>query len=396
MSARPHRHESRTTPIAHHRSLPLLIVIVMLASQIGSPTVVGGTEAPRRDVAEYARMVGVDIAEAERRLALQDTIAQFRQELELEEASAFGGLYIDHEPQYRVVVQFTEGGGAALRRHPPPASIVSEIALEKVDYTLQQLHNDLETLSTRIDDGPYALDIDITENRVVVEATQRADAEALESSPIALPPTARVKIVEELPSAAVNFYGGLHLPLCTLGFTMWKFTTANSNRRVTTAGHCGNSQTYNGAALTYMGDEQKGPGHDEQSHKLPGATYRNWIRDDSAGGTRSITAKRPRIQQDIGQFVCHYGKTTGYGCGFIVSVTAGSCGGSGSGNIGLKVDSDPDGPGFDLSEGGDSGGPWFLNSIAFGTTSCQQGFDAIYVAIDVVESGLGATLLITP
>lgn len=129
---------------------------------------------------------------------------------------------------------------------------------------------------------------------------------------------------------------------------------------------------------------------------MSGATYKNWIRDDAAGGTRSITSKWLRVQQDVGQFVCHYGKTTKYGCGFIVSVTAGSCGGSGSGSIGIKVDSDPDGTGFDLSESGDSGGPWFLNADAFGTMSCQQGFDGIYVAIDVVESGLGATLLITP
>lgn len=89
-------------------------------------------------------------------------------------------------------------------------------------------------------------------------------------------------------------------------------------------------------------------------------------------------------------------RATSYLLGFIVSVSSGSCGGGGSGTIGIRVDSDPGGPGFDLAESGDSGGPWFLNNTAYGTMSCQAGVDAIYVAIDVVESGLGSTLLITP
>ena len=61
-------------------------------------------------------------------------------------------------------------------------------------------------------------------------------------------------------------------------------------------------------------------------------------------------------------------------------------------NTAIKVDSDPDGPGFDLSEGGDSGGPWFSSTTALGTMSCQQGFDAIYVATNYIEGGLGATI----
>jgi len=62
----------------------------------------------------------------------------------------------------------------------------------------------------------------------------------------------------------------------------------------------------------------------------------------------------------------------------------------------IRVDSDPDGTRFDLSEPGDSGGPWSNGSTAWGTMSCQQGFDAIYVPIDIVESGLGAHVLLVP
>lgn len=62
----------------------------------------------------------------------------------------------------------------------------------------------------------------------------------------------------------------------------------------------------------------------------------------------------------------------------------------------IKVDSDPNGPGIDLSEPGDSGGPWYEQNVALGTMSCQQGNDAIYMASDYIETGLSATILTSP
>jgi len=41
--------------------------------------------------------------------------------------------------------------------------------------------------------------------------------------------------------------------------------------------------------------------------------------------------------------------------------------------------------GIDLSNPGDSGGPWFINYEALGTMSCENGLDAIYSPIDYVE-----------
>ncbi len=50
---------------------------------------------------------------------------------------------------------------------------------------------------------------------------------------------------------------------------------------------------------------------------------------------------------------------------------------------------------LDLANGGDSGGPWYISETALGTMSCQAwvepyGYiDAIYVAEDYIETGLG-------
>lgn len=58
---------------------------------------------PSPDTIEYARLVGVSFEEAQHRLALQDVIGELGARLERQ--PSFGGLYIEHVPEYRVFVQ---------------------------------------------------------------------------------------------------------------------------------------------------------------------------------------------------------------------------------------------------------------------------------------------------
>lgn len=57
-------------------------------------------------------------------------------------------------------------------------------------------------------------------------------------------------------------------------------------------------------------------------------------------------------------------------------------------------------PGTDLSSGGDSGGPVFYNSSAYGVITGSAGFvvldDVLFIASNYVESGLGVTILTAP
>jgi len=102
---------------------------------------------------------------------------------------------------------------------------------------------------------------------------------------------------------------------------------------------------------------------------------------------QEITGFVSRDNQNIGDWECKYGMTTRFGCGELISKTS-YCS-TYAANVGLRLHND----GVDLSQPGDSGGPFFSNTNALAIMSCQNGNDAYGVGIDWVLSGLGVTLL---
>jgi hypothetical protein len=109
-----------------------------------------------------------------------------------------------------------------------------------------------------------------------------------------------------------DIYGGLALSTCTSGFSVRH--NSSGSLGIVTAAHCPNSQSYLGSSLPFQ-SEAWGGWYDQQWHTAPGFVVRNWMYDGS--GTRSITSRTLWGYQYVGEFVCKYGKTTGYGCGTI-------------------------------------------------------------------------------
>ena len=62
-----------------------------------------------QDSRMYAEQFCIGLAEAIRRLTLQESIGKLGAALEANEAATLGGLWIQHEPEFRVVVAFTVG-----------------------------------------------------------------------------------------------------------------------------------------------------------------------------------------------------------------------------------------------------------------------------------------------
>lgn len=103
---------------------------------------------------------------------------------------------------------------------------------------------------------------------------------------------------------------------------------------------------------------------------------------------RPIYSIKVRDDQALNEFVCKYGMTTGYGCGLIVSKSVRPA--SDHDNTFIQLHNSDN---LDLAEPGDSGGPVFYGSIAYGTIAYEWDKDMLYMAVNYVEQGLGVTVL---
>jgi hypothetical protein len=351
-----------------------------------------GTTSPSSssaDARSYASEYGVDIGEAARRLGLQELVGEVGARIAADEAATYAGHWIEHQPAFKVVFAFTSDGDR-MRRYFDGTPLESVVEIRSASFTAARLEADVQRLLADPSERPFDLEIDTIANRIDIGVLSLADFAVYASKTnLSVPDTARVVLISKRPTPAANMYAGRPLTDCTSGFSVQKSST---NRGISTAGHCGNSETWvdTGQALAFQA-QSVGGSHDEQWHKRSDATIKNWAWDGNPDW-RWITGKRHRNNQSVGDYVCKFGKSTGYGCGNIVSKSTTGCVADPNATF-IKVHNSS---GQDLANGGDSGGPWYISETALGITSCQQGIDAHYTAENYVESGLGVSIMASP
>ena len=339
-----------------------------------------GDEALVKDAREYASAMKVDLDEAIRRLKLQGDIGDLNAGLAEKEGDTFAGLWIQHQPKYRVIVQFTRNGEATIRpyiENGPLAGLVevrtASVTLSELEAARAQASQVTQGLGIRAYSG-----INVFENRAelyVLDPVQLNDA--LRKANLQLPANVEVIKVNELPREVTDIFGGKALRTCTSGFSV---RNASWIKGITTAGHCSNWQTYNGTNLPFKSGTTGGV-YDIQWHTAPGFTVRNLVFDGTYN--RYIYGRKFSYSQAVGEWVCKYGKTTGYACGTIYLKNVDGA------NIAVRW--------IGVAEG-DSGGPGFWNNTAYGTTisSCTFGdgsFGTIYGPVDHIYNILGLTVL---
>ncbi len=140
------------------------------------------SEALLQDARHYAAGMGVDLDEAVRRLQAQRTIGELGAELEANEQSTFGGLWIQHKPEFKVVVAFTLDGEETVRPYIQGTSLADMVEVREVEATLAELREAqsaageiLNQLGIRASSG-----IDIT-NNVVQLYLSEAEKEELDA-----------------------------------------------------------------------------------------------------------------------------------------------------------------------------------------------------------------------
>jgi hypothetical protein len=368
---------------------------IALASILSLPGPIVSVELAAVDpaLAWYSATYGVSEARAAIESELADLAGTVEVALEAGEPDAFGGLYLDHEPELNLTVLVSGPTNRRVEAYLPPA-LATILTVRQVTYPLAALEADAAAIRSLEPIVPFDVGVNVRMNRVEVYTADRIELdEYLSDHNAALPDsTVIVDVVRQIqPATHIIVRGGLALTTCSTGFTV---RNASSTKGVLTAAHCQDSQSFAGVAMVFH-DDTFGGSHDEQWHRGTQFTFEPKYQIGSTA--YFVTGKRSRAEQAVGAAVCKIGKSTGYDCGEIVnkSIAPGYVPNAAATFIQASTNGSAD-----MSSGGDSGGVVEWNHLAYGIVSGEMCFitcwDLIYTPINYVESGLGVTVLTGP
>lgn len=346
----------------------------------------------------YAQTYRVPVSEAQRRLARVPAIAQLEQRLQRELPESFAGLYIEHQPAYRVVVRFTKTPKALLARYTKDPVFVAQLA----PRPLELLRGAQEELAAQLSSSGVAFEsgVDVKASQVNLFVLDTAAAAKRLSGLMAVADYIKVQKVPALmtPTAIV---GGNQVDgstqRCTTGFNVFN---AARELGVITAGHCDNALTYIGSPNVTLAfqSEQNGGSLDLQWNKQSGGTAQEQSnRIKLVGGpqaTMDITSETTAANLPLGATVCKMGVTTNYTCGEVADKNAQAMY---AGSVGtyIRVHNASNQV---MTAAGDSGGPVFGTNTAYGLVHGRGGTgtpthnDLYFMPVDHF-SAIGVTLL---
>jgi hypothetical protein len=332
-------------------------------------------EAIAEDAVQYAAQFAVTPDEAVRRLKAQQASTAATDAIGREFSDRLAGIAIEHAPAYRIVVLLT-GDQPVADRSADGVPIVFRTgakgthaqAIDALRKHLIDLRSDLPNargagydqrtgevvlLVTRADADKFGLD------------AIRSRAEHVSGVPV------RVTI-NELNESNMSVDGGgrvegLNLQtnrrnLCTTAFVV----TNGETNAITTAAHCPDELTYvdrDGTSTTLPMIGSWGAAYrDVQINGSANSPDPLFYSNRGAGALRSLASWRNVASTRAGDFVCHYGESSGYSCATVeltdYAPPGDLCGG-------------PCFPTWVTVKGpncvaGDSGGPVFTGDVAFG------------------------------
>jgi hypothetical protein len=332
-------------------------------------------QALAQDSAQYAAQFGVSPAEALRRLKAQEASVAATDAIAREFAERLAGISVEHSPEYRIVVLLTGSEPVAARTAAGIPIVFRTGARATHAQAVAAMRRHLVDFRTELP-GARGAGYDQRTGEVVLLITPaeaqspgveaiRARAEAISAVPVRV-------VVNPLLESNMGVVGGARVEglnvltnrqnRCTTAFVV----TNGEVNAITTAAHCPDQLTYAEA--------------DGSSVLLPmigswGAAYRDvqingsaksadpyFYSDEAAGSLRKVETWRSVASTRAGDFVCHYGSSSGYSCATVeltdYAPPGDLCGG-------------PCSPTWVTVKGpscvpGDSGGPVFLGEVAFG------------------------------
>jgi hypothetical protein len=261
----------------------LLVIAIPASAQSGD----SGERNPQLVIAKiYAKNYGVTIDEALHRLKLQDSFPGLSTELENNEKETFGGLWIQHEPEYKIVVAFTNNGEQTISKYSKYISgeVAPYIEIRTVRKSLSELLSDQDKPFYSLDEQGIKSEsrVDIINNCVSIDIAKADKGKfdiAIQNEKLVIPKGLKVNFVDGLSVLTTDIYGGLWLDLsfpyfCTSGFSV---KNSAGTKGIATACHAGSGPMYYaGVSLTWQLGIN-GCSYDCQWRTCPGLTVKNKI-----------------------------------------------------------------------------------------------------------------------
>jgi hypothetical protein len=383
----------------------LALFLLAFASPAAAQALQTPAEALAQDAAEYARQHHVEPDEALRRLQAQEETVAVTDRLRLAYAKRLAGIFIEHEPAYRIVVLLKGGKAvpdAAIEAAGMTVPIVFRTGAPATrEKILKAIAKRGERLRAAFPDA-RGMGVDPRSGELVLmvgdsgkTAEDLAETAARASDIAGVP--ARVRAIEAAANLAAVEGGtrvegadavtGRHA-VCTAGFVV----TDGTRTGLVTAAHCPDVLTYvepggGKVELPFVG-QWGWSFQDVQVNVAEGGEPLFYV-DAKKSEARVPEGVRPRASTRAGDFVCHRGERTGYTCGEVeltdFAPPGDLCGGP-CATSWVTVG----GPGCG---GGDSGGPVFAGDTAFGImkggTWTRDGRCAFYyyMSLDYLPEG---------
>ena len=121
-----------------------------------------------RDAASFAEHEGLSLEEAVRRLEFQATIGDIQPALEADLPESYAGLWVEHQPQYQIVIALTEGDVTTIQPYVTGKAWADYVEVRPATYTLSELRTAQQEASRVAGQLNLALTtaVDVKQNRV--------------------------------------------------------------------------------------------------------------------------------------------------------------------------------------------------------------------------------------
>jgi len=330
--------------------------------------------SPERNpiIDEYAKIHAVSYEEAYRRLEIQSQMTKVIDRIAQAEPS-YAGSWIQHQPDFRIFIAFASPDAVRiLQPHLNDVAWASIVDVQQARLTLSEL----EQLVSRVNgvasrmQVPFESGISFQKGKVTVYTP---DPDAVRNQFLLLdemkPLIDSIEFVQQkdmtIPAELKYpaLVGGNALSLCTTGFTVVR--TSDLRRFTATAGHCNDTLDQNSVTIGYNIYENnpvpsppvgpRGKALDLQVHdpSVRGFHLVNAVRVGPSATTRVVGTWTK--SSTLGKWVCKYGKSTQFTCGYVVDLYFAAYGGGV--NTYVKVDRATGAPSIGCS--GDSGAPLY-------------------------------------